>query len=66
MQFERTECVRRLGGAGTDLQSDTDHVEGVFDLRVPGPVGEFLAQPDAQTAESHTPGSTHQSSALTT
>lgn len=56
-EFEWADCFQR-GSAGTDLQSDTDHVEGIFDLRVFGPVGEFLAQPDAQAAESHTPGST--------
>lgn len=53
-------CSKQQDGAGTDLQSDTDHVEGVFNLRVFGPVGEFLAQPDAQAAESHAPASTNE------
>lgn len=37
------------------LQSDTDDVEGFFDLRVLGAVDQLLTQPDTQTAQGHTP-----------
>lgn len=45
--------------SSTDLQSDTDDVEGLFNLRMLSPVSQLLAHPDAQTTQSHAPNTPH-------
>lgn len=39
----------------TDLQSNTDDVESIFNLRMMSLMSQLFAEPDAQTAQSHTP-----------
>ncbi len=39
----------------TDLQSNTDDIESIFNLWMLSPMSQLLTQPDTQTTQSHTP-----------
>lgn len=66
VQISRLQCLAEMQPISlktrvvTDLQSNTDDVECIFNLWMLSPMSQLLAQPDTQTTQSHTPNKAKQ------